>query len=113
VAETACIPIGSALVVKLADPATRSALPSDVPPAENVMLPDGKPVPELGITLAISTTGLPSVGAAGDAESVVVVDGCRHTFPPTATYCDEDGAECNHRESEKKMSTAPRQQKHQ
>jgi len=69
--------------VKLADPATRSALPSDVPPAENVMLPDGKPVPELGVTFAVSTTGLPSVGAVGDTESVVVVEiAAGRLFPP-------------------------------
>jgi hypothetical protein len=65
--------MGSEVVVKLADPQARFAVPSDVLPVENVILPECRPVPELGTTFAVSTTGLPNVGSAGDADSVVVV----------------------------------------
>jgi hypothetical protein len=59
--------------VRLADPDARVTLPRDVLPAEKAILPVGVPVPEPGITFAVNTTGVLSVGAVGEAERVVVV----------------------------------------
>jgi hypothetical protein len=68
-----CEPTGSELVVKLADPEARVAVPSDVLPAENVTVPEGEPDPEPGATFAVNTAGDPKAGAVGVTESAVVV----------------------------------------
>jgi hypothetical protein len=68
-----CAPIGSKLVVKLAEPEDRATVPRDVVPDENTMLPVGITVPELGATFAVRTSGFPNVGAVGDADRAVVV----------------------------------------
>lgn len=68
-----CAPIGSTLVVKLAEPEARVAVPRDVVPDENAMLPVGIPVPELGATFAVRISDLPNVGDVGDTDSAVVV----------------------------------------
>jgi hypothetical protein len=65
--------MGSELVVTLAEPDARVAVPRDVAPDENTMLPVGIPVPELGATSAVRTSEFPNVGAVGDRDSAVVV----------------------------------------
>ena len=69
----ACAPAVSELSVKLAAPDARVAVPSDVLPAENLMLPEGTPAPEPGVTFAVNTIGVFNVGAVGEKDSVVVV----------------------------------------
>src|SRR5258708_15561923 len=70
-----CAPSGSELAVRLAVPEERFALPSDVPPDEKLMLPVGVPeaVPAPGVTLAVSTTGVPSIGVEGLTLRLVAV----------------------------------------
>ena len=68
-----CAPIGSTFVVKLAEPEARVAVPRDVAPDENAMLPVGIPVPEVGATFAVSISEPPSVGAVGDTDNAVAV----------------------------------------
>ena len=60
-------------MVRLADPEARLAVPRTVVPSENVIVPEGRPAPELGATFVVNTTGLPSMGAVGETERVVVV----------------------------------------
>jgi hypothetical protein len=73
VATIVCTPTGSELTVRLAAPDAKLTTPRDVLPSENVMLPVGTPVPVPGVTFEARTIGLPSRGAVGEAESVVVV----------------------------------------
>ena len=65
--------MGSTLVVKLAEPEARVAVPRDVVSDENAMLPVGIAVPELGATFAVRISELPNVGDVGDTDSAVVV----------------------------------------
>lgn len=73
VATIVRMPAGSELSVRLAAPDAKLTTPREVLPSENVMLPVGTPVPVPGVTFEARTIGLPSVGAVGEAESVVVV----------------------------------------
>jgi hypothetical protein len=74
-------PIGSELVVKVAEPDATDEAPRVVAPVEKVTEPVGEPVPELGETLAVKTAGLPDAGAVGETDRVVVV-GMSAAFPP-------------------------------
>jgi hypothetical protein len=68
-----CEPTGRELVVKLADPEARVAVPSDVLPSEKVIVPEGEPDPEPGATFAVNTAGVPKAGVVGVTARVVVV----------------------------------------
>jgi hypothetical protein len=68
---TACDPRGSEVVVKVADPAVRTEVPSLALPAEKVMLPVGTPFPAVGVTVAVKTVTPPNTGAVGFTERVV------------------------------------------
>jgi hypothetical protein len=76
---TACDPRGSEVVLKVADPAFRTEVPSLALPAEKVMLPVGTPFPAVGVTVAVKTAVPPNKGATGFTERVVeleISDGC-------------------------------------
>ena len=72
VALIACVPAGSAVVVKIATPPPfTAALPRVVPESENVTLPPGTPAEE--VTVAVNVTDWPNVEGLGEDESPVVV----------------------------------------
>jgi hypothetical protein len=71
---TACDPRGSDVVVKVADPAVRTEVPSLALPAEKVMLPVGTPFPDIGVTFAVKTVVPPKTGDAGFTERLVELE---------------------------------------
>lgn len=66
-------PIGSELVERVAEPEARLAVPSDVPPDEKVMPPVGVPVPEPGVTFAVSDSGELKAGVVEERDTAVLV----------------------------------------
>jgi hypothetical protein len=71
-AATAPVPTGSAVVVRVATPSTRVALPTAVPLAEKVTTPAGAAVAgATAATVAASVTLSPDTEAAGAARLVV------------------------------------------
>ncbi len=68
------LPTGSADVLKVAAPAVRATVPSDVVPLKNWIEPVGVPAPGLdGVTTAVMVTGCPTVPGLGVIVSDVVV----------------------------------------
>ena len=68
------VPTGSAVVLKLALPPLRVAVPRTVVPTLNVTVPVGVPKPdELGATVAVKVTDWPNTEDVGAAVTEVVV----------------------------------------
>lgn len=67
------MPVASALVVNLATPATRFAVPSVELPSRKVTVPVG--VPLVAVTVAVKVTLVPTGTVAADEVRLVVVVG--------------------------------------
>jgi hypothetical protein len=68
-------PVGNAVVVIVADPLLRVAVPSEVVPLKNWTVPVGVPTPEVpDVTLAVRVTDWPVTDGLGVTVTVVVAD---------------------------------------
>jgi hypothetical protein len=67
-----CVPAVSVVMVSVADPFVREAVPRDVEPSNRVTVPAGED-PEAAVTATVKVTDCPALICAADAESAVVV----------------------------------------
>src|SRR5512140_3112630 len=80
-----CDPMSGVSVENVATPPTSVAVPSTVAPSLRVTTPVGLGNDE--VTVAVNTTGCPSVDGLGDAVSVVVVAVAEGTAAPSLRGC--------------------------
>jgi hypothetical protein len=66
------VPAVSVVMVNVADPFVRDAVPRDVEPSKRVTVPAGEE-PADGVTATVKVTDCPALICAADAESAVVV----------------------------------------